>query len=155
MAQGNSTKVSQIIKAPRHVIYQAFLEPDSVVQWLPPNNMTGEMHTFEPREGGKFHMTLTYTDQQNSPVGKTTENSDTVEGKFVKLVSDEAVVQAFEFESDDPEFAGEMTITWTLKDADGGTEVTVLCENIPNGIRPEDNETGSRESLEHLAAFVE
>ncbi len=152
---GISTEVSRIIKAPRNVIYRAFLDQDSVAEWLPPNNMTGEVHTFEPREGGKFDMTLTYIDPKKSPSGKTSENSDTVQGKFVKLVPNEAIVQVFEFESEDPEYAGEMTITWTLKGVDGGTEVTALCENIPKGIRPEDNETGSRESLAHLAAFVE
>jgi hypothetical protein len=48
-----------------------------------------------------------------------------------------------------------MTITWHLADAAGGTEVTVLCEDIPTGIRLEDNELGSRSSLQKLAAFIE
>ncbi|HEX8230356.1 MAG TPA: SRPBCC domain-containing protein, partial [Chloroflexia bacterium] len=56
---------------------------------------------------------------------------------------------------DQPDFAGEMTITWHLADAAGGTEVTVLCEDIPTGIRLEDNELGSRSSLQKLAAFIE
>jgi len=33
--------------------------------------------------------------------------------------------------------------------------VTILFENIPPGIRPEDNEAGSRSSLEKLARYVE
>ena len=61
----------------------------------------------------------------------------------------------FEFESDQPEFAGEMRTTWSLVDKDGGTEVTVFMENIPTGIRLEDNELGSRQSLQKLAAYVE
>lgn len=152
---GASTEVSRIIKAGRNIIYQAFLDQDSVARWLPPNNMTGEVHVFEPREGGKFDMTLTYIDPKQSPAGKTSENTDTVKGQFVKLVPNETIVQAFEFDSEDPEYAGEMTITWTLKDVGDATEVTTLCENIPKGVRLEDNETGSRESLAHLAAFVE
>ena len=60
-----------------------------------------------------------------------------------------------EFESDDPQFAGAMTLIWSFVDAEGGTEVTVVCENIPRGIRPEDNEDGSRSTLEKLAAFLE
>ena len=154
-ATGASTKVSRIIKVPRNTVYQAFLDKDSVVAWLPPNNMTGQMHTFEPREGGKFRMSLTYIDPTKSPPGKTSENMDTVQGRFVTLIPNETIVQVFEFESQEPEYAGVLTLTWTLTDAEGGTEVTVLCENIPKGVRLEDNEAGSKESLQKLAALME
>jgi uncharacterized protein YndB with AHSA1/START domain len=87
--------------------------------------------------------------------GKTTADTDTVQGRFVELVPYTKIVQAVEFESDDPAFAGEMTITVDLADTDGGTEITFLCENIPKGIRPEDNEQGCRESLQKLAALLE
>lgn len=154
-ATGRSTRVSQIIKAPRETVYEAFLEPDALVAWLPPDGMTGQIHTFEPLEGGKFRMSLTYRDQQNSPRGKTSDDTDTVEGTFVELLPNERIVWVTEFESEDPVFAGEMRIIWSLADADEGTEVTVLCEDIPQGIRLEDNELGSRQSLQKLAAFVE
>jgi uncharacterized protein YndB with AHSA1/START domain len=150
-----STQVSTLIKAPREVVYRAFLDPNAMASWLPPDGMKGEVHTFEPRPGGTFRMSLTYLDRQDSPRGKTSENTDTVEGKFVELVPNEKIVQVTKFESDQPDFAGEMRITWSLANADEGTEVTVLCENIPQGIRLEDNETGSRSSLRNLAAFIE
>lgn len=63
-------------------------------------------------------------------------------------------MQLIEFESNDPSFARPMTITWTLTDAPAGTEVTVLCENVPEGIRPEEHATGIRSTLENLAAFT-
>ncbi len=154
-SKGRSTRVSQIIKAPREVVYRAFLEPDAVASWLAPDGMKGHVHTFEPREGGKLRMSLTYLDRQDSPRGKTSEDTDTFQGKFIELRHDEKIVQVFEFESEQPEFAGEMWMTWSLADVDGGTQVTVLCEDIPKGIRLEDNETGSRQSLRKLAAFVE
>jgi uncharacterized protein YndB with AHSA1/START domain len=147
-----STRVSQIIKAPREIVYRAFLDPDALASWLPPANMRGQVHTFEPRAGGRIHMSLTY---QDSSRGKTSENTDTFEGKFVELIASEKIVWVTEFESDQPDFAGEMRITWSLADADGGTEVTVLCEDIPKGISLEDNETGSRSSLRKLAEFIE
>lgn len=150
-----STQVSQFIKAPRTVVYQAFLDPDAMASWLPPDGMSGQIHDFEPHAGGKFRMSLTYLDPENALLGKTSEATDTVEGKFVELVADEKIVQVTEFESDQPDFAGAMRITWSLADVDDGTEVTVLCEGIPQGIRLEDNETGSKLSLRKLAAFVE
>ena len=154
-SEGRSTRVAQVIKAPRAAVYRAFLDPDAVVSWLPPDGMKGHIHTFEPHEGGKFRMSLTYVDRQASSRGKTSEDTDTMAGRFVELISNEKLVQVVEFESDQPEFAGEMRITWSLTDAKGGTEVIVLCEDIPKGIRLEDNELGSRLSLRKLAAFVE
>lgn len=69
--------------------------------------------------------------------------------------ADEKIVEAIEFESRDPRFAGEMKITTSFRDADQGTEITVPCQDLPAGIRPEDNETGSRQALRKLAALVE
>jgi uncharacterized protein YndB with AHSA1/START domain len=117
--------------------------------------MTGHVHTFEPREGGKLRMSLTYQDPKDSPGGKTSEDTDTFQGSFVALVPDQKIVWLVEFESQDPGFAGEMRITFSLADADGGTEVVVFCEGIPKGVRPEDNEMGSRSSLHKLAVLIE
>jgi uncharacterized protein YndB with AHSA1/START domain len=154
-AKGASTRVSRIIKAPRKAVYQAFLDRDALASWLPPETMTGHVHAFEPREGGRFRMSLTYQDPKQSPGGKTSEDTDTFQGRFVELVPDEKIVWVTEFESKDPGFAGEMRITFSLEDADGGTEVCVVCEDIPKGVRPEDNEMGCRSSLKNLAALLE
>lgn len=155
---GAVTSVSRVIKAPRKTVYAAFVEADAVATWLAPGTMTGKVYTFEPKVGGAIHMSLTYQDVAESPDGKggkSSADSDTFTGKFTELVPDEKIVWVTEFESEDPAFAGEMTLIWSLVDVDGGTEVTVRCENIPRGIRPEDNEEGSRSSLDKLAAFVE
>src|SRR5262245_9487517 len=104
------------------------------------------MHAFDAREGGLYRMSLTYQDPRQSPGGKTTEDADTFQGRFVELAHDEKIVEVVEFESPDPRFAGEMKITTTFADTAEGTEITLLCENIPAGIRPEDNEAGCRSS---------
>jgi uncharacterized protein YndB with AHSA1/START domain len=150
-----STQVSQIIKAPRDVIYRAFLEPEALVAWLPPDGMNGHVHTLEAHEGGTFRISLTYQNPEASLGGKTSSDTDTIEGKFIELLSNEKIVWVSEFESEQPEFAGEMRITWSFADTNEGTEVTVLCEDIPEGIRLKDNELGSRSSLRNLATFIE
>ena len=99
-------------------------------------------------------MVLTY-DHADSAPGKTTQDSDVVSGKFVEFIPNERIVQLVEFESEDLAFAGTMTMTWTLAAVPGGTEVTILCENVPEGIRKEDHDAGLRSTLENLAAFVE
>lgn len=152
---GRTTRASQLIRAAREEVYSAFVSPDAVAAWLAPDTMTGRVETFEPHAGGKFRMSLTYMNQQDAGLGKTSGDTDTFEGTFVELIPNEKIVWVTAFESDDPNFAGEMRITWTLADADGGTEVTVFFEDIPQGVRLEDNELGSQQSLRKLAAYVE
>jgi uncharacterized protein YndB with AHSA1/START domain len=149
------THVSRIIKASRQAIYQAFLDPAALVMWLPPAGMTGHVHEFDPRQGGAFRMSLTYLGPDHVTRGKTLEHIDVFRGRFLELIPNQRIVQLIEFESDDPLFAGPMTITWTLVDVPDGTQATVLCENEPAGIRPDDHAAGMRSSLANLAAFTE
>ncbi len=151
----SSTRVSRIIKAPRKTIYQAFLDPKAVASWMVPDIMRARVHTFDPREGGTFRISLTYKNPEDAQRGKTTGNTDTYHGRFVQLAPYEKIVEVIEFETQEPGFSGEMTMTVLLKDVDGGTEVTLLHENVPGGVRPEDNEAGTRQSLQKLAALVE
>ncbi len=144
-----------MIKAPRQKVYEAFLDPAAVASWLTPATMRIHVHTFDPREGGRFRISLRYQNPEDAQRGKTSGDTDTYHGRFVKLVPYERIVEAIEFESHEPGFAGEMTMTVMLADVDGGTQVSLLYENVPAGIRPEDNEAGSRQSLQKLAALVE
>jgi hypothetical protein len=50
---------------------------------------------------------------------------------------------------------GELRITTTLRDADGGTEIAVVYEGLPPGLPEDANETGTRMALAKLAALVE
>ena len=115
--------------------------------------MSSHVHEFDAREGGWFRISLTYDVPNGS--GKTTARTDTYHGHFVTLVPDEEVVEVLEFETADPDLRGEMTMTTTLADADGGTDVAFLHEGIPSGVTPADNETGTRMSLANLATLVE
>ena len=150
-----STEVTQLIKAPRQAVYHAFVERDAVAAWQYPDNMHIQVHSFDPREGGAFRISLTYQDPADSPGGKTSDNMDTYHGRFVRLVPFTTIVEVVEFESQKPEFAGEMRITMQLADVDEGTEVTYRCDDIPPGVRPEDNIAGSQSSLRKLAALLE
>jgi len=146
---------SRIIKASPQTIFQAFIDPEALVSWLPPEGMKGQIYEFDARNGGVFLMSLTYNDADHSSTGKTSEHTDVVQGRFLNLVPDEQIVQLIEFESNDPMFAGEMTMTWTFAIVQDGTGVTIVCENVPEGIRQEDHAVGLRSSLENLAFFVE
>lgn len=120
-----------------------------------PDSMTSHVHSFEAREGGVFRVSLTY--DAPTTAGKTTAQTDTYHGRFVRLVPDTEVVQVIEFETDDPALRGEMTITFTLADADdgGGTNLTGVHENLPPGVSAADNELGWIMSLDKLAKLAE
>ena len=118
-----------------------------------PDQMTSRVHSFEPHEGGTFRISLTY--DLPTTAGKSGAQTDSFHGRFVHLVPDTEVVQTVTFETDDPALQGEMTITYTLTDADGGTEVVGLHENLPPGLPPADNELGWTMSLAKLADLVE
>jgi uncharacterized protein YndB with AHSA1/START domain len=149
----STTRINQQVNAPRAAVYRALLDADAVRQWMVPDGMSSHVHAFDGRQGGAFRISLTY--DAPTGTGKTTAQTDTYHGHFVKLVPDEQVVEVVEFETDDPAMQGEMTITFTLVDADGGTDVRTIHDNVPSGVRPADNELGWRLSLAKLAKLLE
>ena len=145
---------SRVIMASPRTIYQAFLNPKSLVSWLPPKGMSGQIDMFEPRKGGTYKVTLTY-EMDHSNSGKTSENTDVAQGKFLDLVPNKKIVQSVKFDSEDPSFSSEMIQKWLLEGISGGTKVTIICENVPEGIRKEDHDIGLRSTLKNLAFFTE
>ena len=99
-------------------------------------------------------MILTYIDPSGAP-GKATTDADIVEARYVDIVPDVRVVQAVDFVSDDPAFAGTMTITWEVSAVDGGTTVAITVEDVPDGISAQDHAAGLASSLANLAEHVE
>ncbi len=141
------------MKAPRTEVYRALLDANAIANWMVPRGMTSQVHEFEGRENGSFRISLTYDTPTGT--GKTTAHTDTYHGRFVRLVPDEQVVEVMEFETTDPSMRGEMTVTFMLEEAEGGTDVLAIHENVPPGVSLIDNEIGWRMSLEKLARLVE
>jgi uncharacterized protein YndB with AHSA1/START domain len=148
-----SQTATQLVRAPRSAVYAALLDPRATATWRVPDDMIARVAEWEPVQGGRFRVSLTYRAEDRT--GKTEGATDTYSGHFVRLVPDEQVVEQLEFETDDPDLAGAMTMTWTLTEVEGGTEVDLLHEGLPDVVPPEDNATGTRMSLTKLAAYVE
>ena len=148
-----STRVTRHVRAPRPAVYRALLDAAAIQRWRVPDGMSSQVHEFEAREGGAFRVSLTY--DAPAGTGKSAARTDTYHGRFTRLVPDEQVTEVFEFESADPGLAGEMTMTTVLAEAGGGTDVTVVHDQIPDSIPPADNEAGTRMALAHLARLLE
>ena len=150
-----NTRNSKVIKASREALYRAFTDPEALAVWQTPLDMTAKVHEFDGRVGGGYRMSLFYPPSEQEARGKTSKHEDRFQARFLELTPLKRIVQAITFDSGDPTFSGTMIMVVTFEDKDGGTEVTILFENLPPGIRPEDNETGTRSSLEKLARYVE
>ena len=152
---GAWTRTSRVIKARPAELYAAFLDPAALIAWLPPAEMRGKIHEFDARVGGGYRMSLFYPPDERAFRGKTSDREDMVNVRFVELAPSCRIVEAVSFVTTDPAFFGEMTMTVTFEDVPGGTEVTLAFKNLPSGLRAEDNEAGSRLSLEQLARLLE
>jgi uncharacterized protein YndB with AHSA1/START domain len=150
-----STRNVKWIKASQEALYRAFTDPAALAVWFAPGDMTAEVHQFDPRVGGGYQMSLYYPTSEKSSRGKTSAREDRYTARFVELTPPSRIVEAITFEADDPAFSGEMIMEVTLEAGGGGTTVTILFKDIPAGIRPEDNEEGTRLTIEKLARYVE
>jgi diadenosine tetraphosphate (Ap4A) HIT family hydrolase/uncharacterized protein YndB with AHSA1/START domain len=142
-------RASRVVRADPARVYAALVDPDALGQWLPPAGMTGRFERYDATPGGSYRLVLTYDEVA---AGKTTPDSDVVEARFLDLEPRVRVVQAVEFESDDPAYAGTMRMTWALEPVgDGATCVEFRAEDVPPGISADDHAAGLESSLRNLA----
>ena len=142
------------VNAPPEEVYAAFVDADALAAWLPPDGMTGEIADAELRAGGGFTMTLQY-DEVPEGGGKTTERTDVTHVAIDELVETERVVWGVEFDSDDPDTAGRMTMTWTFTARDTGTRIAIDATDVPPAIDVDAHQHGLAASLANLAAWLE
>lgn len=145
---------SRVIAARPDRVYAALVDPEALAAWLPPDGMSARIEQFDLRPGGSYRMVLTYADASASH-GKASADSDVVEARFVDIVPGVRVVQAVDFVSDDPAYAGTMTMTWHVTVADGGARVDITADDVPDGITEEDHSAGLASSLRNLAGYLE
>lgn len=139
-----TVRLHRVIKAPPERVYRAFLDPDAMAKWLPPHGFTGRVLEMDARVGGIYRMQ--FTNLGNGQV-------HAFGGKYLELVPNERIVNTDVF--DDPNLAGQMTTTITLKAVFCGTELTATQEGIPAQIPVEACYMGWQESLQLLTLLVE
>lgn len=152
---GHTTRASAFIKAPREALYRAFTDPSALEAWQAPGEMTGNVHDFDARVGGGYRMSLYYPPTEQANRGKTAAKEDRFNVRFTELTPPFKIVQVVSFDTDDPAFAGDMTMIVTFDERREGTDVTIAFHDIPPGIRLEDNDLGTRLSLQKLARYIE
>ncbi len=147
-------RASRLVDAPATRVFDALVDRDALEAWLPPRGMTAGFERFDPTPGGSYRLVLSYADPRDAP-GKSSADSDVVEARYLDIIPEDRVVQAVEFVSDDPSFAGTMTMTWSVQAVDGGTRVEIVADDVPDGISADDHAAGMSSSLDNLARYVE
>lgn len=140
----NAVRFHRVLRATPERVYRAFLDPDAMGKWLPPNGFTGKVHHCDPRVGGTYKMSFT---------NFSTGSSHAFGGTYVELVPEERIRYTDSFE--DPGLAGEMATTITLRAVSCGTEIQIVQEGLPDVIPVEACYLGWQESLALLALLVE
>jgi uncharacterized protein YndB with AHSA1/START domain len=144
---------ARVVDAPPDRVFAAFVDPEALTEWLPPAGMSGRFERFDARPGGSYRLVLTYPEALAGQ-GKATADSDVVEARFVEIVPGVRVVQAVDFVSDDPAYAGTMTMTWQVAATPGGTRVEIRADDVPSGISAADHAAGLTASLLNLEAYL-
>ena len=140
----NSVRFHRVLRATPERVYRAFLDPDAMAKWLPPNGFTGKVHHLDARIGGSYRMSFT---------NFSTGGSHSFGGEYLELVPGERILHTDRF--DDPNLPGEMRTTIALWKVSCGTELSIVQEGIPDVIPPEACCLGWQESLTLLAQLVE
>ena len=140
----NTLRLHRVLRAPAERIYRAFLDPEALAKWLPPNGFTGRVHHLDPRVGGTYKMSF-----MNFSSGK----SHSFGGTYLELTPNERIRYSDRF--DDPNLPGEMHTAISLRKVLVGTEVSIVQEGVPAVIPPEACYLGWQESLALLAKLVE
>lgn len=140
----NTVRLHRVFVTTPEKVYRAFLEPDALAKWLPPNGFACTVHSHAAKVGGTYKASFR---------NFTTGNSNSFGGTYQELVPNERLRYTDKF--DDPNLPGEMQVTVTIKKVIVGTELTVVQEGIPDMIPVEACYLGWQESLQNLKQLVE
>ncbi|MBW7924137.1 MAG: SRPBCC family protein [Burkholderiaceae bacterium] len=140
----NTVRLHRVIRTTPERLYRAFLDPDAMVKWLPPNGFTGKVHHLDARVGGSYRMSFTQFG---------TGRSHAFGGEYLELLPGQRILHTDRF--DDPKLPGEMRTTISLAAVSVGTELSIVQEGIPEAIPVEACYLGWQESLALLAKLVE
>lgn len=140
----NTIRLHRVIRTSPEKLYRAFLEPEAIAKWIPPDGFTCKVHHMDVNVGGTYKMSFT---------NFTTGKSHSFGGTYVELIPGQRIRYTDKF--DDPHLPGEMTATIEFKKVLCGTELSIIQEGVPEVIPAEMCYLGWQESLSLLARLVE
>lgn len=129
-----SLTVRRTFDASPERLFRAFTDADELEQWYSHGGMTWTVNALEPEPGGSLLLSMQHD-----------EDRFDIEGEYVEVVENERIVHTW--------YVGRVTIE--LKDVDGGTEVVLIHDGLPERDTVEQHATGWTGALENLADLLE
>lgn len=140
----HTIELHRVLRAKPERVYRAFLDPDAMVKWLPPNGFTGKVLQADARVGGSYKMSFT---------NFSTSSSHSFGGEYLELVPNKLIRYSDRF--DDPSLPGEIITTIAIEPVSVGTELRITQSGVPAVIPRDACYVGWQESLAMLALLVE
>ncbi len=139
-----TVRLHRVVTTSPQKAYRAFVEPDAMAKWLPPNGFTATVHQMDVKVGGSHRMSFR---------NFTTGQSHSFGGTYLELVPGERLRYTDRFEN--PHLSGDIQVTVTFRKVSVGTEINILQEGLPDSIPVEACYLGWQQSLRNLAKLVE
>jgi uncharacterized protein YndB with AHSA1/START domain len=139
-----TVRLHRVLATTPEKVYRAFIEPDAMAKWLPPNGFTATVHQLDAKVGGTHRMSFR---------NFTTGHSHSFGGTYIELSPGNRLRYTDKFE--DPQLPGEIQVSVTLTKVSVGTEISIVQEGLPDAIPVEACYLGWQESLRNLAKLVE
>ena len=137
-------EIRRVIKAPRDRVYAAWTDPAQMKHWFGPADVKTNNLVVDARVGGEFRWDLTNAEGEEM----------TMLGEFRELQPGRKIVFTWQWQ-DDEDWADHVSVvTVNLSDCDGGTELSLTHEDLPNEKSRDGHGRGWNSALDKLENFV-
>jgi glutathione S-transferase len=143
--QNLKLEIKRVINAPRDRVYAAWTDPAQLKQWFGPESVQTRDLVADARVGGEFRWDLVNSDGEEM----------TMRGKFRELQSGKKVVFTWKWENDEDWENHLSVVTVELSDRDGGTELRLVHEQLPNEQSRDGHNGGWNSALDKLEKFFD
>ena len=133
-------EISRVIEAPRDRVYAAWTDPEQLKQWFGPENVKTRELVADARVGGTFRWDIINSEGEEM----------TMRGEFRELQPDKKIVFTWQWEDDEDWKNHTSIVTVDLCDRDGGTELRLTHEQLPNEESRDGHTRGWESALDKL-----
>ena len=139
-----SLEIKRFINAPRDRVYAAWTDPAQLRQWFGPEKVQTRNLIADARVGGKFRWDLTNSEGEKM----------TCLGEYRELQPGKKIVFTWQWDDDEDWENHTSVVTVELSDRDGGTELRLIHEQLPNEQSRDGHTGGWSSALDKLEKFL-
>ena len=139
-----SLEVKRFIRASRDRVYAAWTDSAQLKEWFGPENVKTRNLIADARVGGQFRWDLT------DPQGKEI----TISGEYREVEPGKKIVFTWTLEKDEDWKKHSSIVTVKFLDREGGTEIRLTHEKLPNEASRDDHTQGWNSVLDKVEKFL-